>query len=334
MTFTNPSVVFTEPGQVVVEDLPIPEPASGQLLLRTSKSMISPGTELTMLSGDCPPESVWARLSEYPLRPGYISISEVVDAGEGVDKSWVGRRVANFSPHGRYAATPLSMCFAIPEGVEDESACLFVFALIAMNGIRRASLAWGESVAIYGMGLVGQLASRFCVLAGARPTFAIDLSDRRLALAGDGVIPINPSRQDVRGSVEEANSGRLVDVVFEVTGNADLFPTEMNVLRPVGRFVVISSPRKATNFNFHDLCNGPSYTIIGAHNWSHPEHATSLNPWTMARHVELFFDLIKDGRLEVGSLVTHRVSGLEAPSMYRMLREDASSSLGVVLDWQ
>ena len=168
----------------------------------------------------------------------------------------------------------------MPDDIDSDQAAFFVIAQITMNAVRRSQLTWGESVVVFGMGLLGQLTARLCVLAGAARVFVVDISDRRLELAGEGVIPINPTKQDVGEVVSEHNAGRLADVVFEVTGNADLIASEMQVLRPVGRFVIVSSPKRPVNFDFHDLCNNPSFSIIGAHNFSHPEAATSLNPWT------------------------------------------------------
>ncbi len=85
--------------------------------------------------------------------------------------------------------------------------------------------------------------------------------------------------------------------------------------------------------DFHDLCNNPSYTIIGAHNWSHPEHATSLNVWTRARHAEYFFDLLCQGRMDVRPLVTHRAPAADAVRLYEMLRADRGQAMGVIIEW-
>ncbi|HYA21605.1 MAG TPA: hypothetical protein VEG31_00280, partial [Thermoproteota archaeon] len=83
----------------------------------------------------------------------------------------------------------------------------------------------------------------------------------------------------------------------------------------------------------HDLCNSPSYTIIGAHNRSHPSHPTPDNPWTGKRDAEFFFDLVKGGELDVGDLITHRVPYSQAPEIYRQLLKDRSGFMGVILTW-
>jgi threonine dehydrogenase-like Zn-dependent dehydrogenase len=97
--------------------------------------------------------------------------------------------------------------------------------------------------------------------------------------------------------------------------------------------VILSSPRGETRFDFHDLCNAPSFTIVGAHNNSHPAYETPGNPWTLLRHREIYFDLVADGELEVASLISHRVPHTEAPGVYDMLLADRTQALGVVLVW-
>jgi threonine dehydrogenase-like Zn-dependent dehydrogenase len=137
----------------------------------------------------------------------------------------------------------------------------------------------------------------------------------------------------VKSVIEKLTRGRLAEVVFEVTGLPNLIPKQFETLHRQGRYVVLSSPRGKTSFDFHDLCNAPSYTIIGAHNMSHPPLATPDYPWTMHRHAELFFDLVAEGKLAIDPLISHRERYTEAPRLYDMLLRDRSAAMGVVLDW-
>lgn len=330
---SNFGVVFPQANQVAVQDLPIPALSGGHLLIKTRRSLISSGTELTMLGGEFESGGIWARDTKFPCQPGYANIGLVLDVGEGVDKSWIGRRVASYSPHAAVTAAWVGVCWPVPDGIDDESAAFFVIAQITMNALRRAQVSWGDSVVIFGMGLLGQLAARFCMLAGARPVFVADVAPRRLDLAGEGFIKINPAAEDPLAAVQKHNAGRLADVVFEVTGNAGLIASELKVLRPVGRMVMLSSPKKPVMFDFHDQCNHPSFSIIGAHNWSHPETETCLYPWTKGRHAELFFNYIADGRLDLKPLITHRAPVRDAVAQYDMLRNDRGSAMGVILQW-
>jgi threonine dehydrogenase-like Zn-dependent dehydrogenase len=137
----------------------------------------------------------------------------------------------------------------------------------------------------------------------------------------------------VTSVVAEATRGRKAEVVFEVTGSPASIPAQVPLLHSLGRLVVLSSPRGSTRFDFHDLCNGPSVSIIGAHNTSHPAHATVHTPWTQHRHAELFFDLVADGKLRMEPLISHRAQFTRAPELYAMLVKDRSSAMGVVLGW-
>ena len=332
---SNETVVFPGPREVTLETSERPEPAADEVLVRTTKSLISTGTELTILSGKYPEDSHWSSYAQYPFRAGYSAIGEVTAAGTDVDEDIVGTTVALGRPHARYHTTSPDRCVPVPE-IPDEEASFFNLAGIAMNGVRRGRLDWGETAVVYGCGLVGQLAARFCHVAGARPVVAVDIAEDRLAYlpADDGIHALNPETDDPVETVRSLAHDRLADVVLEVTGNPAVIPDEFDVLQePLGRLVILSSPRDETSLDLHDYCNSPSYEIIGAHNSSHPRESTPHAPWSRPRHYELFFDLIDGGNVDVESLITHRIDAAEAPEMYQRLLEDRSQALGVVLDW-
>ena len=332
---TNPTVVFTAPREVVIEDRPVPEAGAGELLVRTRTSLISTGTELTILEQAFPPGSRWAAYGKLPMTPGYNNIGEVVALGAGVEQEWLGRRVATYANHARFVCLPATIARPIPPEVPDEQAAFFTIAEIVMNGVRRGGVTWGEAVVVNGLGLLGQLAVRVCRLAGAGPVFAVDPAAARRALLPDdpGIIPLDPTAQDVAAAVASPTRGRRADVAFEVTGNPDLIPGQVAALRHQGRFVILSSPKGPSLFDFHDLCNSPSLTIIGAHNMSHPRCEEGDNPWTLLRHGELFFDLLAAGVLDMAPLLSHRAPYTEAPALYEMLMADRSRAMGVLLEW-
>ncbi|HXW83085.1 MAG TPA: zinc-binding dehydrogenase [Candidatus Binataceae bacterium] len=332
----NPTVVFRRPREVVLEDRPVPRPKPGALLIESTLSLISMGTELTILSGEFPEQSMWANYGRYPFVAGYSNVGRVVDVGEGVEKDWIGTRVATRTPHAAWVSAPARAAARIPEAVSDQDAGLFAIATIVMNGIRRGQITWGECVAVFGLGILGQLAVRFAELAGARAVFGIDVADSRIALLpkSPAIGGLNARRDDLLKSIRAVNHGRPADVAFEVTGDPTLLPGEFEVLRRQGRFVVLSSPRGPSNFDFHDLCNAAGFTIIGAHELTHPSAETLDHPWTHQRHYELFFDLLETGRLEVGSLVRDHVRYRDAPELYAKLLADRSAFMAVELDWR
>jgi len=331
----NIAIIFPKPGRIVIEKCSVQRPGRNQVLIKTRCTLISIGTELTVLSGKFPRGSTWDRCFKFPFGPGYNNIGEIVEVGMDVDRDMIGKRVATYNPHEKYTVADVESCRPVPDGLTDEQAVFFTIAEIVMNGIRRGAVTWGESVAIYGLGLLGQLAIRISHLAGARPIIGLDIAQSRLKYLPDlpGVIGVNCADSRWFDRLKDLTKGRLVDVVFEVTGKADVIPKELRILRKEGRFVILSSVSGKTSFDFHDLCNRPSYEIIGAHNASHPSIATTQNPWTQERHAELFFDLLKEGSVNVDMLISHKRSYQEAPELYGMLLENRTQAMGVVLEW-
>ena len=332
----NPTIVFPAANQVVIENHPRPSPGPGQLLLKTRCTLISTGTELTLLGGAHEPGSAWAQGGGFPVTPGYNNISEVVAAGEGVPPTWIGKRVACYNGHTLWHVRHAVAVHPIPDGVDDAHAAFFTIAEIVMNGVRRGQVTWGESAVVFGLGLLGQLAVRILHLAGARPVIGVDVVPGRIGKlpSTDGIVGIDGRTADVPSEVARLTRGRKADCAFELTGNAGLIPSEFKALRNQGRFVVLSSPHGKTIFDFHDLCNAPSFTIIGAHNSSHPRAESPQAPWTRARHVEIFFDALAVGALDMGPLISHRRPFHEAPGLYELLGKDGSQAMGVILDWR
>lgn len=333
----NPTIVFPQPGRVIVEERDISSPEAGEVLIKTICSLISTGTELTILSGRYPPGSAWAQYGKFPFIPGYCNVGVIVEVGEGVGKEWLGKKVASYAPHQAFVTSSIEHIRLIDRDVADDEVAFFTIAEICLNGIRRSKLKLGESVSIYGLGLLGEMTARFAWIAGARPVIGIDIAETRLAIlpCKPGIFALNPNKTDIREAVGELTKGRMVDIVFEVTGNPELIPEELKILRRQGRMVILSSPWGPTSsFDFHDLCNSPSFTIIGAHNMSHPQYPTLDNPWTQKRHFELFIDLLAGGELDIAHLITHRVHYTEAPGVYYSLLDDRTKAMGVIISWQ
>jgi 2-desacetyl-2-hydroxyethyl bacteriochlorophyllide A dehydrogenase len=334
---TNPIIVFPYKQTAELQHREIKPPGKDEVLVINSKSLISIGTEMTAFTGDYPAGSVWEEFFPYPFDAGYAAVGEVIEVGPDVDKNWLGKRVGSMAPHCRYANVPVQDLREIKRSeVSDEEAAFYIIAQIVMRGIRMSKISWGESAVVYGMGMLGYFVACFCRLSGAKPVIAVDTSDFRLDLLpkDKSLITVNPLTSNLEEIVKERTSKRMIEVVFEVTGNAKLIPDEFNVLHEQGRFVVMSSPCEKTLFDFHDLCNRPSHTIIGAHNFSHPKVATFENPWTAERHCELFFDLVADGELNVKRMISHRLDYRKAPEIYKQILEDRSKYMGIVIDWE
>jgi 2-desacetyl-2-hydroxyethyl bacteriochlorophyllide A dehydrogenase len=331
----NPTLVFPAVGEVDVVARERPDPGAGEVVVETGRSLVSTGTELTILSGDYPEGGRWDDYADYPFDAGYSNVGEVVAVGADVSGLAVGDRVASRAPHARYAAVDAERATPLPDAVDDEAATFFALAAVAMNGVRRGEVDWGEAVAVFGAGLIGQLAARFARVAGARPVVVSDPATDRLGYlpAEPEVRRVDPRDTAPRDALKRENRGHLADVVVEATGNPEAVPNEIAPLREQGRLVILSTPRGDSAFDFGEQCNWGSYRIVGAHENSHAPTATPRDPWSHDRHFELFFDLVADGRITPGELITHRTPLSEAPGTYESLLADRSDALGVVIEY-
>ena len=329
-------ITFRKPHEIDIEEVELPEPNPNQILIKTNVTLISAGTELTALTGAFPSGSAWSRYVKYPFRPGYSNVGVVVKTGSSVRGSKEGDRVATMAPHSDYAIVDAENAMKIPEGISDEEATFHTLASGVMNSVRLARISLGESVVVIGVGLLGQLAVQFCRLSGAYPVIAVDLSAKRLGLAeiSGATTTIQPQEEDVFKKVSSLTKGRMADVVFEVTGNPDVIPWAIRLLRRQGRLIILSSPRGPTKLDFHDEVNAPSRMIIGTHFSSQPVYETPHYPWTRLRNTELFFDLLSAGLLKVRHLITHIIPWHKAREAYELLMRSKDEALGVLLDFR
>lgn len=333
-------MVFTDFEKVELIDKEVPALEANQVLVETHVTLISVGTELSILEKrDYHEESKWGQIRNMPFTPGYNNVGRVIEIGPEVDPDLKGKRVASWGGHAKYVVCNTDGINVIPEGIDDDHAVFFTMAQIVMNGIRRSKMTLGDRVAVFGLGLLGQLAAQIALLSGASKVIGVDVSEYRLhsmAQSNSVIQGINPTKGGVSETLKltgEETDKNLVDIVFEVTGNPQLIPGELEILRQQGKMVILSSPRGKVSFDFHDYCNAPCYTFIGAHNRSHTPVATFADPYTLKRDAELFFELLQDHRLQVDTLISHKIQPEDAPSMYKQLLKDRSEALGVLIKW-
>ena len=330
------TVIFTEPYKVEIQEIDCPKPGKSEVLIRTEQTLISTGTELTFLTGECPEKSKWSEYIHYPQKSGYSNVGIIEEVGEGVSKDLIGKRVASFSGHSQYVIVNVNELRMINYEIKPEEATFFALAETTINGIRRTGIELGNRVVVYGAGIVGQLAARFLLAGGCTEIFVVNRSEARLKHLPDqrAIIPICSTKEDPISIIKEYTYGDMADIVIETTGNADAIPEEFLALHQQGKLCMLSSPKKKTLIDFHDCCNAVSVNIIGAHTSSQAPVKTYDNPWTCERNSETFFKLIYNKQVDMSEMITHRVSYKEAPQMYQMLLKDCTQAMGVVLDWR
>jgi polar amino acid transport system substrate-binding protein len=269
-------------GGVAVADVPAPVAQPGFVLVRTSASLISAGTErLTVEAGQ---KNLVSRAIEQPALVkkvldkarsegvvatfdavrsklgsltalGYSAAGIVSAVGEGVSDLRVGDRVAcagvGYASHAEVLSVPKNLCVRVPDDVSFDHAAFATVGAIALQGVRLAEPTLGESVVVIGLGLIGQLAVQLLAANGCR-VFGTDLDPKKIDLAKQlGADAGCNSNDGARQRVLEWSRGRGADAVLITAATSSNEPVELagEISRPKGRVVVVgavglSLPRK------------------------------------------------------------------------------------------
>ena len=328
-------IVFPQARAVALVTTDVPEPAFGEVRCQALSSLVSTGTESFCLAGSFDPDTFWQEWVQYPFAPGYSMTSRVVDVGPGVEGIAVGDRVATSTPHSSVFVVPAGDCIRVPDAVTDEQACWTSLACTTQLGVRRAGLELGESAAVVGLGVLGQLVVQYLRLSGARRVIAIDTVESRLAAAtaGGATDTIAADVAAARQVIHELTAGGMVDVAFDITGHPAVLSPTTRLVHQLGRVVLLGDTPTPSRQQLGPRIVADSVSVLGVHASAAPEIATLRDPWTLSAMAGLFFDFIVAGRMNVDSLASHRFTPDQAVDVYEALRQDRSAFLGVFLDW-
>jgi 2-desacetyl-2-hydroxyethyl bacteriochlorophyllide A dehydrogenase len=337
---------------VALETFEVPDPGPHQALIRLTRTLVSAGTEVSSLVGRSADPGRW------PLRPGYSSVGVVAAAGPAVTELAPGDRVLTAGRHASHVLIDLDparrqpgppgtreapqrgpdLVLPVPEGVSDDAAAFAVLGAVALHGFRKVSFQPGESCAVVGLGVVGQLLVQLARGAGARPVVGVDLVASRLERArrsgAQAVVGAAGRGVDaVEGDVLGLTGGRGVDVCFEATRTPAAFPTVMRIAGLGGRVVVVGSIHATAEIRLFDDLQRKELTVIGAWQPRAPIAAHPYARWTQGANRALFLDLLREGTIAVDHLITHRARPEEAPALYAELAAGPGEWMGVELVW-
>ncbi len=334
MAETGRRVVFPRKNAVEIEKFEVPELKDGQVLVETRASLISTGTELAYLQGITKPIQMGEH--KYPIVPGYSAAGVITAVGKGVTNLKKGDRVCGGNRHGTRLIVEAAEAVRLPDNVSFEEATFHALGATSMNGIRLSRLVLGETVVVFGMGIVGQLALQIAKAAGAAKLIGVDLSDKRLEMAKrvGATVTAKPDEAALEALVKDLTGGEMAEVVVEATGNPKVFPLALKLAAQLGRVIALGSPRGNTpELDLYTELHCRGIQLIGAHAAMHPLVATPYNRWTRPRNRELFLDLISRGQLQTKPMITHRMPFAKAVDGYDLLVKDRTQAVGVILEY-
>ena len=356
-------------GRTYLLDVPVPAATGIKVVIRTQASLISAGTERMLVEfgrnnliekARAQPEKVKDVLAKVrtdgllstldavqsklgtPIPLGYCNAGVVVDVGPGVTRFRAGDRVVSNGPHAEYVVVPHTLVAKIPDNVSLESAAFTPIAAIGLQGIRLAQPTLGETVVVYGLGLIGLLCVQLLRANGCN-VIGVDRSASRLALAERlGARVLDSSAVNVVDQVLALSDGRGADAVLLTLASESNEPVRdaARMSRQRGRLVLVGVTgldlardeffRKELTFQVS--CSygpgryDPQYEERGV------DYPAGYVRWTEQRNFEAVLGAMAAGQLDPNPLITHRFELADAPSAYKLITSDAPS-IGVVLGY-
>ncbi|PVH28248.1 bi-domain-containing oxidoreductase [Pararhodobacter oceanensis] len=349
-------------------EAPAPQARCGSLLIDTTVSLISTGTERMLMDfgksgliakARSQPEKVKQVLDKVatdglittvdavrsklgqPIPLGYCNVGVVRDAGG--ERFRVGDRVVSNGPHADVVSVPKNLCARIPDNVSNEAASFTVVASIGLQGLRLAHPTLGESFVVTGVGLIGLLTVQMLRAQGCR-VLAIDFDATKLELArGFGAEICNPSAGEDPVAVGLAFSrGQGVDgvIVTASTKSSDPITQAARMCRKRGRIVLVGVTGLELNradfyekeLSFQVSCSYGPGRYDQAYEEGGQDYPLGFVRWTEQRNFVAVLDLLASGALNVEPLISHRVPFEEAPRAYQLLSTD-KAALGILLTY-
>lgn len=356
-------------GEIILEDVPVPLIKRKHVLIETKRSLISPGTErmlvefgkagwlekakqqpekvaqvINKIKTDgliATKETVFAKLDQ-PIPLGYCNVGTVIDTGEGVNDFTVGDRVVSNGRHAEIVCIPQNLCAKIPPKVDDETATFTVISSIALQGIRLLNPTLGETICVFGLGLIGLLAVKLLQANGVR-VIGVELDPEKIAVAKkfcDNIIDLSIGGDPVETSLAATN-GMGVDgvLITAATKSNEVIHQASLMCRKRGRIIltgVIGLSLQRSDFyekelSFQVSCSygpgryDPFYETQGN------DYPIGFVRWTEQRNFKAILDLMDLGILSVEELITSHIDFQNAVQAYQKVIEH--KGLGIILKY-
>lgn len=348
--------------QTALIDVPAPQVSAGCVLIQTTRTLVSLGTERMVVefgnssliekAQNNPAmvkqviekvksegllstiETVKDKLNK-PASLGYCNVGKVVAVGKGVTDYKIGDRVASNGNHAEYVCVPKNLVAHIPDSVSDEEAAFTVIGSIALEGIRLQDTHLGDNIVVIGLGLIGQIAVQLLKASGCN-VIGVDFDQKKVDMANSfGITAINPSKgADSIKFVEEFTNGVGADgVLITASSKGDDIIHEACVMsRKRGKVVLVGvvglnidrNDFYAKELTFQVSCSyGPGRYDEEYEQRGH-DYPIGYVRWTENRNFNAILNAIANRQIDVKSLISEEVELDNFMEIYGDMRKEGS----------
>lgn len=356
-------------GNTSIIEAPDPSLIDNNILIDTSTSLISVGTEkmltnfgkssyfekvrqqpdkVKMVLNKIQSDGLFQTLDavnsklDQPIPLGYSNVGTVRAVGKGVSGFHVGQRVVSNGPHADLVRVNKNLCAAIPDNVDDETAAFTVLASIGLQGIRLAKPTLGEKFAVIGVGLIGLLTVQLLISNGCQ-VIAIDPDEKKLDLAKNfGADTCNPNKYDPISSGLGFSEGNGLDgiIICASSKSDELIAQAAKMSRKRGRIILVGITGLKLNrdhfyekeLSFQVSCSYGPGRYDANYEEGGNDYPIEYVRWTEQRNFMAVLEMMSKGLINSNSLITDKIKFQDAPNIYEKILED-NSKLGIILQY-
>lgn len=331
------TLYFTAPGQVELREELLPAPGADDVLVETTCSAISAGTEMLIYQGRFPPDletdSAISSLRgsfRYPLAYGYACVGTVSEIGKEVNPEWLNKPVFAFQPHTSHFISKPESLSPIPYSLSPASACFLPNMETAVNLVQDGAPLLGERVLVLGQGVIGLLTAS---LLDEFPLHALVTADRyqlrRESSPAGGRRSLDPDSPGFREEARSLLNGNA-DLSFELSGNPSALNDALCLTCFSGRIVIGSwYGEKRAEIDLGGAFHRSRIKLISSQvSTIAPELS---NRWDKARRFEVAWKAIE--RTKPEKWITHSFPIEQAHEAYQLLETNPQEAIQVVLHY-
>lgn len=353
--------VLVKKGSITIEEVPPPAIAPGEVMVRTHVSLISTGTELSGLAqskqslltralnqphnvkkvmkmarekGFIKTYKIVKGLLDFGTPTGYSLAGTVLEVGSEVKDLYAGDRVAcsgaGIANHAEVVSVPRLLTCRVPKNVPFEDASSVTLGAIAMQGVRQAQPQFGETIAVIGLGLLGQLTVQLLKVAGCR-VIGVDPDVARLRLARQSGADFACAPELFKECVTNSTEGYGVDacIITAATESDEPMRASIEATRKRGRVVVVGavglhldrSPWYEKEIDLRISCSYGPGRYDDTYEHEGIDYPLPYVRWTENRNMEEYLRLLAEGKVRFSVLDAQKFPVEEANRAYAFLKE-------------
>ena len=323
-------IVFPEKSLVELQEFDLPDIGPTDIQVHTLYSLMSIGTETTILHQKYAPGTHYDKMFSFPqLKTGVQAIAEVDSIGAAVKDFQVGDKIFMRMAHGSHQLMPEAHCSPVPDGIDLKSACWCGLAKTAYRSAWAGRFEPGGSVLIIGAGPVGQMTVRWATAMGVSERIVADLSGTRLehASRGGATRTLHGSVDEFTDDIGSMNNGEGPPLVVDTTGSAAVFPLALAAAGRFGKVLILGD----SGFPGKQCLTSDVMTKGLTIQATHDSH--DVDGWTQPRVDALFFDLVGQGKYDLKGLITHEFSPIDCADAYALASDHREQAVGILYDW-